>query len=196
MVPTSPDYKSRENERSPATMNSLPVVYMTSMPTLISLPVGFRFHPTDEELINYFLKLKIQGYDSLVQHIAEVDICGYEPWELRRLSAIQSTYPEWYFFSRRDPHSSRMTPAGFWKVTGPDRNIRARGSNSVIGTKKILVYHSGSVGIEFGSDWVIHEYHLDHSVDTPLQLRNYVICCLKYDPRNKASLRTLHDTVQ
>lgn len=48
---------------------------------------GFRFHPTDEELIEY---LQIKTFnretfnrDSLVQVIAEIpDICESEPWEL------------------------------------------------------------------------------------------------------------------
>lgn len=29
--------------------------------SLISLPLGFRFRPTDEELIDYYLRLKING---------------------------------------------------------------------------------------------------------------------------------------
>ena len=48
-----------------------------------SAPVGFGFHPTDEELVNHFLKLKmIGGYDHVVSTIAEVNVCAYEPWEL------------------------------------------------------------------------------------------------------------------
>lgn len=45
---------------------------------------GFRFHPTDEELIEYLL-LETRGVDrdSLVQVIDQVpDICQREPWQL------------------------------------------------------------------------------------------------------------------
>lgn len=56
---------------------------MSSSRELESLPVGFRFHPSDEELISHYLKLKMLGKDSLVQHvIAEVDVCKFEPWDL------------------------------------------------------------------------------------------------------------------
>ncbi|OMP00593.1 No apical meristem (NAM) protein [Corchorus olitorius] len=44
---------------------------------------GYRFHPTDFELLHFYLHNKNLGRDSLVQAIAEVeDICGLEPWEL------------------------------------------------------------------------------------------------------------------
>ena len=49
---------------------------------LETLPVGFRFYPTDEELVDNHLKLKILGMESPVDIIPEVDICKWEPWEL------------------------------------------------------------------------------------------------------------------
>ena len=49
---------------------------------LETLPVGFGFHPTDEELVDRHLKPKILGMDSQVEIIPEVDICKWEPWEL------------------------------------------------------------------------------------------------------------------
>lgn len=47
------------------------------------LPPGFRFHPTDEELIAFYLASKI--FDLGTFHgvnIAEVDLNRCEPWEL------------------------------------------------------------------------------------------------------------------
>jgi hypothetical protein len=46
-------------------------------------PVGYRFHPTEEEIICYYLKHKMNGRDSLVDdHIGEVDLYRRDPWEL------------------------------------------------------------------------------------------------------------------
>ncbi|CAM8878973.1 unnamed protein product [Rhodiola kirilowii] len=43
---------------------------------------GFRFSPTDEELISYYLKQKTEGSEKSVEVIPEVEICRYEPWDL------------------------------------------------------------------------------------------------------------------
>uniref|UniRef100_A0A678P124 NAC domain transcription factor I n=1 Tax=Cucumis melo TaxID=3656 RepID=A0A678P124_CUCME len=129
-------------------------------------PVGFRFHPTDEELFNHYLKNKIVGQESLVQYIRQVDICNFEPWELPSMSNDQTGDHQWFFFSAQDfkysngRRSNRATKTGYWKSTGKDRKIMARGTKILIGTKKTLVFYSGRVPSGIKTNWVIHEYHL------------------------------------
>lgn len=48
----------------------------------VSLPPGFRFHPTDEELVAYYLKRKINGKRIELEIIPEVDLYKCEPWDL------------------------------------------------------------------------------------------------------------------
>lgn len=48
----------------------------------VSLPPGFRFHPTDEELVAYYLKRKINGKKIELEIIPEVDLYKCEPWDL------------------------------------------------------------------------------------------------------------------
>ena len=48
----------------------------------VSLPPGFRFHPTDEELVAYYLKRKINGREIELEIIPEVDLYKCEPWDL------------------------------------------------------------------------------------------------------------------
>ena len=48
-----------------------------------NLPPGFRFHPTDEELIFHYLKKKVSSPSTpLVSIIADIDLYKLNPWEL------------------------------------------------------------------------------------------------------------------
>ncbi|CAL9764973.1 unnamed protein product, partial [Musa acuminata subsp. burmannicoides] len=48
----------------------------------LNLPPGFRFHPTDEELVVHYLCRKAACQRLPVPIIAEVDLYKYDPWEL------------------------------------------------------------------------------------------------------------------
>lgn len=52
----------------------------------VALPPGFRFHPTDEELVAYYLKRKINGHKIDLEIIPEIDLYQFEPWELPSMS--------------------------------------------------------------------------------------------------------------
>ncbi|KAF2548302.1 hypothetical protein F2Q70_00024042 [Brassica cretica] len=47
-----------------------------------SLPPGFRFHPTDEELILHYLRKKVSSLPVPLSVIADVDIYKSDPWDL------------------------------------------------------------------------------------------------------------------
>lgn len=46
------------------------------------LPPGFRFHPTDEELVTFYLASKVFNGGFCGVDIVEVDLNRCEPWEL------------------------------------------------------------------------------------------------------------------
>ncbi|KAL3646018.1 hypothetical protein CASFOL_011198 [Castilleja foliolosa] len=155
------------------------------IPLLKSLPVGYRFMPTDEEIINHYLRNKINGREEDIGIVREVDIYSREPWDLPALSVIESNDNQWFFFSQHDrkcPKGSRIkrrTEQGFWKFTGPPRNIRSRkGTN--IGMKKTLVFTTSRAPTGKKSQWVIHEYHaVDKSLDgTHPGQGSFVLCRL------------------
>lgn len=47
-----------------------------------NLPPGFRFHPTDEELITYYLSRKVSDVGFMSKAVAVVDLNKCEPWDL------------------------------------------------------------------------------------------------------------------
>ncbi|TVU27652.1 hypothetical protein EJB05_19148 [Eragrostis curvula] len=152
----------------------------------VPLAPGFRFHPTDEELVSYYLRRRILGRRLRVDAIAEVDLYRLEPWELPPLARIRSRDAQWYFFAHLDRkitgagaggrggpgnRTNRATPRGYWKTTGKDREVFHRGK--AVGMKKTLVYHNGRAPKGARSNWVMHEYRL-LDADGPQDL--HVVC--------------------
>lgn len=48
----------------------------------LQLPPGFRFHPTDEELVLHYLRRKADSHVFQIPVIAEVDLYKFDPWDL------------------------------------------------------------------------------------------------------------------
>ncbi|CAD5311504.1 unnamed protein product [Arabidopsis thaliana] len=147
-------------------------------------PVGFRFRPNDEEIVDHYLRPK--NLDSDTSHVDEVistvDICSFEPWDLPSKSMIKSRDGVWYFFSvkemkyNRGDQQRRRTNSGFWKKTGKTMTVmRKRGNREKIGEKRVLVFKNrdGSK-----TDWVMHEYHATSSF--PNQMMTYTICKVEF----------------
>ncbi|XP_008796603.2 NAC domain-containing protein 17-like [Phoenix dactylifera] len=129
------------------------------------VPPGFRFHPTDEELVLYYLKRKVCRRRIRLPMIGDVDVYKWEPWELPERSLLRSGDKQWYFFSPRDrkypngSRSNRATKCGYWKTTGKDRTISQ--NSKAVGNKKTLVYYRGRAPKGERTDWVMYEYTLD-----------------------------------
>jgi len=61
----------------------LTIACMAAFSSSNGVPPGFRFHPTDEELLLYYLKKKV-GFEKFdLEVIREVDLNKIEPWELQ-----------------------------------------------------------------------------------------------------------------
>ncbi|XP_039021438.1 NAC domain-containing protein 71-like isoform X1 [Hibiscus syriacus] len=135
---------------------------------------GFRFHPTDEELMEY-LHIRTFDRDSLVQFIAEIqDICDLEPWELPGCSNFQTGDRSWYFmYPPRYKYLnskliSRTTLEGYWKPTGNPRKIINSETGSQIGSKRTLVFYEGQCNNKNKNktSWVMHEYELKATAES------------------------------
>ncbi|XP_022142777.1 protein CUP-SHAPED COTYLEDON 2-like [Momordica charantia] len=128
------------------------------------LPPGFRFHPTDEELIAHYLLKKVLDSHFSSPAIAQVDLNKSEPWDLPEKASMGEK--EWYFFSLRDRkyptglRTNRATEAGYWKATGKDREILSSKTRSTLAMKKTLVFYTGRAPKGQKTNWVMHEFRL------------------------------------
>ncbi|WVZ95585.1 hypothetical protein U9M48_041329 [Paspalum notatum var. saurae] len=120
------------------------------------VPPGFRFHPTEEELVGYYLARKVASQKIDLDIIREVDLYRIEPWDLQErcsyygggggqpdaaAAAAAEEPTEYYFFSYKDrkypsgTRTNRATAAGFWKATGRDKPVLSSSSGGGSGSR-------------------------------------------------------------
>ncbi|KAF2285972.1 hypothetical protein GH714_009276 [Hevea brasiliensis] len=146
----------------------------------LSLPPGFRFYPTDEELLVQYLCRKVAGQQFSLQIIGEIDLYKFDPWVLPNKALFGEK--EWYFFSPRDrkyPNGSRpnrVAGSGYWKATGTDKIITSEGRKA--GIKKALVFYVGKAPKGTKTNWIMHEYRLLESSrkNGSSRLDDWVLC--------------------
>ncbi|KAM1159254.1 hypothetical protein ACFX15_031847 [Malus domestica] len=164
----------------------------------IQLPAGFRFHPSDEELIVHYLKNKVTSSPLPATIITELDLYKYNPWELPPKASFGEE--EWYFFTPRDrkyPNGSRPNRAaglGYWKATGTDKHIFSSCGTKSIGVKKALVFYTGHPPKGVKTEWIMNEYRLlDTTMWTSKQkgsmrLDDWVLCRVRQKCNNTRSI--------
>ncbi|GMH24298.1 hypothetical protein Nepgr_026141 [Nepenthes gracilis] len=146
----------------------------------LSLPPGFRFYPTDEELMVKYLCRKVAGKHFSLEIIGEIDLYKFDPWVLPSKAIFG--VKEWYFFSPRDrkypngTRPNRIAGSGYWKATGTDKMISTEGRR--IGIKKALVFYIGKTPKGTKTNWIMHEYRLSAPprIDGSSKLDEWVLC--------------------
>ncbi|GFY87518.1 NAC domain containing protein 82 [Actinidia rufa] len=160
-----------------------------------SLPPGFRFHPTDVELVKYYLKRKVMGKGFLFEAISELNIYKFSPSDLPDKSCLKSRDREWYFFcptARKyssGARTNRSTGSGYWKSTGKARSVLY--DEQHVGSVKTLVFHTGQSLKGKRTDWVMYEYKIQEKelADAGVPQDAYVLCKIfqKSGPGPKAN---------
>uniref|UniRef100_A0ACD5ZAE5 Uncharacterized protein n=1 Tax=Avena sativa TaxID=4498 RepID=A0ACD5ZAE5_AVESA len=175
----------------------------------MTLPPGFRFYPSDEELVCHYLHNKVANHHrfagaSPAGTMVEVDLHVHEPWELPDVAKLSTD--EWYFFSFRDRkyatglRTNRATKSGYWKATGKDRVIRNHRSSSssytgradILGMRKTLVFYHGRAPNGTKSCWVMHEFRIENPHSPPKE--DWVLCRVFY--KNKVDTEYAMDSQQ
>ncbi|XP_047336620.1 NAC domain-containing protein 104-like [Impatiens glandulifera] len=125
----------------------------------INLPPGFRFYPTDEELVVHFLHRKVTLLPCHPDVIPDLDLYPYDPWELDGKAMVEGD--KWFYYSRRT--NKRITGNGYWKPLGVDEQIFST-ANKLVGLKKYYVFYMGKPPSGSKTNWVMQEYKLPDSI--------------------------------
>ncbi|KAF5456978.1 hypothetical protein F2P56_021120 [Juglans regia] len=138
------------------------------------LPIGYRFHPTDEELVFHYLKRKVFAIPLPVSVIPEFDVFQTDPWGLPG-----DLKEKRYFFSTRSKRISTAldnnyckraagTTSGYWKPVGKSKQILASESNvRAIGIRRTLIFCERKRSYGAQTRWVMHEYRLVNTETSP-----------------------------
>ncbi|KAI6669789.1 hypothetical protein NL676_004674 [Syzygium grande] len=137
---------------------------------------GFRFYPTEEELISFYLHNQLEGslQDRLPRIIPVLDIYATEPWNLPELSGevCREDKEQWFFFApmqereARGGRPSRSTAVGYWKATGTPSSVYSS-DNKVIGMKKSMVFYVGKAPTGTKTKWKLNEYRAAETISPP-----------------------------
>lgn len=123
------------------------------------LPIGFRFRPTDEELLLHYLRRKALSCTLPADIIPVADLARLHPWDLPG-----EADGERYFFHlpatgcwRKGGGAGRAGVSGVWRASGKERLVIAPRCGRPIGAKRTLFFCRPG-GARTG--WAMHEYRL------------------------------------
>lgn len=135
------------------------------------IPPGFRFYPTEEELVSFYLHNKLEARREDLLRVMDrlipvLDVYGFNPWELPQFSGdlCHGDPEEWFFFIRRQESEARggrpkrLTSSGYWKATGSPSHVYSSNSNRSIGEKRTMVFYEGRAPRGRKTEWKMNEY--------------------------------------
>ncbi|KAK9999702.1 hypothetical protein SO802_019305 [Lithocarpus litseifolius] len=148
-------------------------------------PIGYRFEPTDYDLIMRYLIRKVLKKRLPWNQIVDVDLYKHNPESLAEANKKYDGKEEWYFFTpRKLKYKKRTCPYreagdGYWKPSRADIKIESKGT--IVGYKKVLVFHRGKAPNGVKTNWIMHEYRLNHPPVTrrdenDMELDEWVLC--------------------
>ncbi|KAI7730454.1 hypothetical protein M8C21_000924 [Ambrosia artemisiifolia] len=132
-----------------------------------TLPPGFRFYPSDDELVCHYLYKKIANEDVLKGTLVEIDLHTCEPWQL----------PGY--------RTNRATTSGYWKATGKDRTVVDPKTCATVGMRKTLVFYMNRAPNGIKTGWIMHEFRLENPNIPPKE--DWVLCRVFYKAKGDNS---------
>ncbi|XP_047050985.1 NAC domain-containing protein 90-like [Lolium rigidum] len=173
---------------------------------LFAATPGFRFYPTEDELLGFYLRHHLAGTTGPNVHrvIPVVDVYSHHPSHLPTMAGEANVRDaeQWFFFcpraerEMRGGRPARTTPSGYWKATGSPSYVfssSCSASSKVIGVKRTMVFYQGRAPAGSKTTWKMNEYKAvaddeeddrnataGHQTAAPLRLRNEFSVCRVY----------------
>lgn len=157
----------------------------------LGYPVGVRFHPTDHELVDYYLQNRAAMGDQFRSDFVSdcPDFYGeMEPWVVWQMygggesNKVEDEEPLFFFTHRRklNPTAKRFdrkVGSGTWSGQYSREIVAEDDDSVVIGIKREFRYEGGLNSRQNGA-WLMQEYQITNDNDSTL-----VLCTLRKNPR-------------
>ncbi|KAJ4723337.1 putative NAC domain-containing protein [Melia azedarach] len=154
---------------------------------MMMMPTGFRFNPTDEELI-HLLERKVSGQAMRLHahFMIERDVYQIDPQHLQWYHDATLSKNERYYYCLKENDSREVAGQGWWRATGHLKKIYVNDQrHALVGYKRPLTFY------RFRDDqirrkkavktnWIMHEYTLE---SFPTEWR---LCKIKYKGKPSA----------
>ncbi|XP_068653927.1 NAC transcription factor 32-like [Aristolochia californica] len=159
-------------------------------PMSFPVPVGFRFNPTDVELVTHFLSMMLRSENVSDSPIHRASVYAFHPQKLTETYA-PAREKVWYFFTPREAkhpngrRPNRKADNGYWKASGSFEKITHQGR--VVGNKRTLVFHQlqgdSKPKNAKKTDWIMHEYVSDeqhfHDGPSKTHFNSWALCRIR-----------------
>ncbi|XP_047331879.1 NAC domain-containing protein 83-like [Impatiens glandulifera] len=131
----------------------------------VSLPTGFKFEPSDEELILHYLHNKVMSRPLPDDNIIpDFEVWKSDPWDMPGDSEKYRHFFSMAYNESVNPNGDIPNSYGYWRPTGFDIPITVtKGFEFIFAMKKILSFYRGNSPNGTQTDWIMHEYRLPAS---------------------------------
>lgn len=144
----------------------------------LRLPIGFRFRPTDEELVIHYLKRKIHSVPLPASVIPEHQVFDSNPWDLPG-----DLKEKRYFFSKRKENVKNCSlvmqaGCGYWKKIGRDKPVVVslyQNHHHIVGIKKTSVFCLKKRPQGMDTRWIMHQFVLVDSIANLPSTKNMIV---------------------
>ncbi|XP_058740048.1 NAC domain-containing protein 1-like [Vicia villosa] len=134
-----------------------------SIDCVSQLPVGYRFDPTDDVLMSYYLRKKIFNQPLPLHGILQFDVFQTEPWMLPIDTRNSFSDRKYYFFDLRNRRFENMgirgAGNGEWRVVEKKKEVSLK-SLYFIGRKNTFEYWKMEGTQAVKSEWTMEEFHI------------------------------------
>ncbi|XP_057452013.1 NAC domain-containing protein 83-like [Lotus japonicus] len=170
-------WSTQRVQTNPFEMEDLIMTYEDKDGSVRLLP-GYKFDPTDEVLVYFYLKKKAFAQPLPFQIIPVFDVFQCEPWGLPGGDGKIFNERKCFFYNTmgRDLENLdiRVAGSGEWRVIEKSKDVHIPRNNKVIGKRNTLNFWEVQGACTRRTKWVMHEFRLT-LIANPSKMANWVV---------------------